>query len=251
MSKLFNNPNPETKLIAQSYKDTYGIVSQSGENIYNIDVDFCKRVADAYEQMKHEPDNRYVKASYELLVEQTKQQFRYITHYGYIPELWEGETEPYLTSEDMLKDISKKHLWILPTNKQFGNEGITDEQRLNNPLLQPSGYIDICGDTLLVNDCFRFVHDHFGHSERGNGFGPIGEFNAWDAHMRLYTDIAQYAMTTETLGQNCWVNFGPHMRNDQGELIKEGENGYLKPSQRPFAPQKIGLLSNFIYPSIK
>ena len=105
-----------------------------------------------------------------------------------------------------------------------------------------SHILDVDGKTLLYNDLFRFVHDFFGHTERGNGFGPVGEENAWDVHARMYTPKARRAMTTETRGQNSWVNFGPQMRNEDGSLKKKGDAGYLSPKDRQFAPQKMALM---------
>jgi hypothetical protein len=49
-------------------------------------------------------------------------------------------------------------------------------------------------------------------------------------------------MTTETRGQNSWVNFGPQMRNADGSLMKKGDQGYLSPQDRKFAPQKMALM---------
>ena len=109
-------------------------------------------------------------------------------------------------------------------------------------MLKDSGIKDINGKPLLVNDVFRFVHDFFGHTERGNSFGPVGEENAFDVHARMFSKEARRAMTTETRGQTSWVNFGKHLRNEKGEIIKKGEPGYISPTERPFAQQKIGLL---------
>ena len=57
----------------------------------------------------------------------------------------------------------------------------------------------------------------------------------------MYSPLARRAMTTETRGQNSWVNFGPQMRNEDGTLKKKGDEGYLDPKQREFAPQKMAL----------
>jgi len=93
---------------------------------------------------------------------------------------------------------------------------------------------------------FRAVHDTFGHGMRGNTFGPIGEYNAWLAHKEMYSSTAQRVMTTETLGQNTWVNFGPHMRTEDGVLIGKGDSKYIGPADRPFAPQKVAIMPDNI-----
>lgn len=241
--KLFNEPNPETAQISQDYKNSKGIEYGPGENITKVDTDLAMKIADAFEAMQDSPNDPEVQKAYEAMANETADQFKDITNKGYTVELWTGEGEPYANSEEMIKDLKdNKHMYIFSTEQGFGNEPITDEQRQQNKLLQDSGYKDKNGNTLLYNDLFRFVHDFFGHSERGNGFGPVGEENAWDVHARMYSPIARRAMTAETRGQNSWVNFGPQMRNEDGTLKKKGDEGYLEPNQREFAPQKMGLL---------
>ena len=63
---------------------------------------------------------------------------------------------------------------------------------------------------MLNNDLFRVVHDYFGHLKHGYGFRAAGEDNAWRAHAAMYSPEARPAMTSETRGQNSWVNYGPH-----------------------------------------
>jgi hypothetical protein len=102
-----------------------------------------------------------------------------------------------------------------------------------NPLLAPTD-IKVNGKTLLANDVFRAVHDYFGHVMNGVGFRADGEENAWRSHAAMYSDEARKAMTTETRGQNSWLNWGPH-----GE-----ENRTAKTEDTVFADQKTGLLPN-------
>ena len=60
--------------------------------------------------------------------------------------------------------------------------------------------------------------------------------------------LAAKALTTETRGQNSWGNFGKHLRTEKGSVPQSiKENGYIPPKNRPYAPQKIGLLPNFVY----
>lgn len=243
VQKLFNEPNAGTKVISKKYKADNGITTPDGTPVHKLDIEFSKRLADAYDEMKHDPNNPEVKAAYEALVKETKAQYDAMAKSGVRFEIFEGEGEPYASSEEMINDIrDNNHLFVLSTEKDFGQNKITDEQRNDNPLLKDSGVKDVNGKPLLMNDLFRGVHDYFGHSERGNGFGAVGEENAWDVHARMFTDIARRAMTTETRGQNSWVNFGKHMRNEHGNVRKMGEEGYLGPKDRPFAEQKIGLL---------
>ena len=241
--KLFNEPNPETINISNEYKSEKGLDTGEGEPITELDVERSKTIADAYEQMEHSPNDPEVKEAYDAMAIETLDQYSLIADKGYTFEVFDGEGEPYKNSEEMINDLKEnKHLYILSTKNEFGEQDITDEQIAENPLLQDSGIKDKNGVPLLVNDIFRGVHDFFGHSERGNSFGAIGEENAWDIHARMYSDKARRAMTTETRGQNSWVNFGSQMRNEDGSIKKKGDEGYLSPAERPFAEQKIGLL---------
>lgn len=240
---LFSEPNEETGIIAEAYKKEKGIELPSGYPIYSLNVEYSKKIADAFAAMENQPNDPLVKAAYEAMAQETMDQFYAIQRAGYTVEIFEGKGEPYKNSQEMIADVrDNKHQYILSTEKDFGQNPITDEQRQENPLLRDSGEKDVNGKPLLVNDIFRYVHDFFGHTARGNSFGPIGEENAWDEHARMYTGLARRAMTTETRGQNSWVNFGPHMRNEDGSIKKKGDPGFLSVTERPFADQKSGLL---------
>jgi len=106
----------------------------------------------------------------------------------------------------------------------------------------------------LVNDVFRAVHDFFGHSELGNSFGAIGEENAWNAHARMYSPLARQAMTTETRGQNSYVNFSgvnervEALRQEAANLRQQGKLEEAEAlvgkiyEEISFAEQKQGIL---------
>jgi hypothetical protein len=242
--RLFNEPNPETEKISENYKQKNEIVTPKGKKITSLNTDYSKRIANAFEEMAHNPNDPEVKAAYNAMAKETLQQYKAVEDAGYKVEIYEGKGEPYKNSQEMTKDVrDNKHLFVLSTEKEFGSNPITDQQREENPLLKESGIKDVNGKPLLVNDVFRFVHDFFGHTERGNSFGPVGEENAFDVHARMFGKEARRAMTTETRGQNSWVNFGNHLRNEKGEIIKKGEPGYISPVDRPFAQQKMGLLA--------
>ena len=241
--RLFNEPNKETAQISKKYREEKGIEFDEGEPITELDEDLSKEIADAYEAMEDNPNDPEVKEAYDALALETVDQYKALMDAGYEVEIYKGEGEPYANSEEMIKDLKEnKHIYIFSTEGGFGETGITDKQRSENAMLGSTEFKDVNGEPLLVNDLFRAVHDFFGHSERGNGFGAIGEENAWDVHARMFSDKARRAMTTETKGQNSWVNFGPQMRGKDGKILKKGDKGYLKPSERKFAEQKMGLL---------
>jgi hypothetical protein len=145
-------------------------------------------------------------------------------------------------SEKMLNDVkNNKRILIESSEESFGTDRTFDKDNIG---LQDSGYKDVNGRSLTNVELIRAVHDLV-HSEYGNGFGAIGEENAWRIHMTTLSPLAQKALTATTRGQNSWVNFGKHMRNDDGSIKKKGDKGYLSPKDRPFAEQKIGFLPDW------
>jgi len=112
-----------------------------------------------------------------------------------------------------------------------------------NPLLADTGITWPYGSPdgelrpVLANDLFRAVHDAFGHGLEGAGFRAQGEENAWQAHSRLFTGSALGAITSETRGQNSWLNYGPH-----GEA-----NRTAKVEDTVFADQKTGLMPEWTW----
>jgi hypothetical protein len=254
-AKLFSDPNPETKQIADKYKKDKGITTPEGEAFRELDEARSKELADAYQAMKDDPSNPEVKEAYEALASETMDQYQAMQESGYTIELWEGEGEPYANSGEMIADVrDNKHMYVLSTENEFGDDPISDQKRSENPLLKDSGIKDVNGKTLLINDIFRGVHDFFGHTERGNSFGPKGEENAWDVHARMYSDKARRAMTTETRGQNSYVNFSgvnaeakakfaqANKLEKEGEIDEANKLREEARSEFKFAEQKIGLM---------
>jgi len=241
--RLFSEPAKPAVNAARKFREAATEAPEEGTPIRKIDKTFAMRIADAFEALEHRPDDPEVREAYQAMADETEGQFELLLQEGVEVEIYEGEGEPYANSQEMLEDLNKNnHMYILSTEKDFGQAGITEAQRAENALLNESKFTDKNGKPMLINDVFRAVHDFFGHGERGNSFGPIGEENAWDVHARMYSDKARRAMTTETRGQNSWVNFGPQMRNEQGELIAPNDPNYLSAKDRAFAEQKMGLL---------
>jgi hypothetical protein len=73
----------------------------------------------------------------------------------------------------------------------------------------------------------------YGHFAYGNPFFRApGEERAWALHSGMYSPEARRAMTSETRGQNSWLNYGPH-----GEA-----NRTASTPDTIFADQKTGLM---------
>lgn len=198
------------------------------------DQDLAIRTADAYEAMKHAPNDPQVRAAYESLANEVRKQFDFITKDAGLRIT--PSTEPYPSSAGIVEDITKNnHLRYLPTETAYGQGEVLD-----NPLtvIDPDG--------IPVNDKFRVVHDYLGHGP-GHQTGPLGERRAYAEHRVTMPDQpAIDALTTETHGQNSWVNAGKHIRRADGSIPKKGDPDFIHPSQRPFAEQKSGLLPRHI-----
>ena len=238
--------------IANRIKERIGIDTPKGKKITKLNLERAQRIADAYQNQETNPNDPEVQASYEALIDETVSQYEAIIADGFGMEM--SDTE-YKSSTDMISDLrDNKNMRVFSTEEGFGSDGITDADRAANPMLAPTNFKDKNGKPLLVNDIFRFVHDFFGHSKEGNSFGPLGEENAWDVHSRMYTPLARKAMTTETRGQNSWVNFSGvneaafALRDEARALRKEGKFDEAEAKVKEayatmqFADQKVMLL---------
>lgn len=200
----------------------------------NVDPVRAARIADAFEAMPHDPTNKETKRAYKAMIEETVAQFHQLEKdLGLkIEFIKPGQKDPYRASPRMaLEDVRDNgHLWVFPTADGFGSGDIISD----NPLLEQTDIV-VDGHKLVANDVFRIVHDIYGHGSEGAGFGAVGEENAWQSHVRMYSPLAARAMTTETRGQNSWVNYGPF-----------GEKNRANPKQTTYADQKIGLLPEWV-----
>ena len=217
------------------------------KKVRKLNHEKSKKIADAFDAMEHDPNDPKVAKAYAALAEETVQQFDAMVESGVTVEVYQGAGEPYANSREMIDDLEdNNHFYVLSTEQDFGQTAITDDMRTENPLLKDSGRKDVNGQRLLINDLFRLVHDFFGHGELGNGFGPVGEENAWVVHSRMFSKDARRAMTTETRGQNSWVNFNQKLRRLDGSLPTPKDSDYVPLSEREFGEQKLGLLPDQI-----
>jgi len=228
--------NPDTVKAADNYvRRAFGRDYVPHTEYEELPEAKLKEIADYFEnEAKDEPENPEVLRSYQAMAAETIEQYKAMLDAGIQPEPFFGQGEPYPSSDAMMRDVrDNKHLFFLRTDSAFGQ----GDENPNSPLLQKSG-IKIGDTELLVNDVFRVVHDYFGHTQQGFQFGPRGEFNAWRSHSKMYSDAAQGAVAAETLAQNAWVNFGPHLRRPDGSIPTKGQPGYIEPRDRPFGAQK-------------
>lgn len=207
--------------IAKAYVSKYG--SRFGlpefsphPSSVTLDKTLSRLAAEAYDRLQHTPHDESVANSYATFKREILAQYAHLTKAGIHIEPWTTEGQPYKNSAEMREDAAtRKHLYFFRTGK--------DQIPHDHPLAEVS---PIGG--LLYNDLFRAVHDYFGHTMHPHEFGPKGELHAWHEHGKMFSDEARKALTTETHGQNSWVNFGPH--------------SHLPVTERPYAEQKAGIL---------
>jgi hypothetical protein len=177
-----------------------------------------------------------VKRAYEQLAKEVVAQYNYMTKVLGIDVVF-TENDPYENSEAMMADVYDNNRLVVFK----GGEP--------HPFLDKKD-----ADGISINEKFRAVHDYFGHAIEGNQFGAIGEERAWIAHSKMFSPLARRAMTTETRGQNSWVN-NSDVNKKALELFKEGnqliQNGEVAKGKKiieeakkqfVFAEQKVDLL---------
>lgn len=200
--------------------------------------DRARAIALAYADMAHDPSNPAVKRAYDAMIDETLAQYNALKDTGIdFRFLREGMSDPYAASPGLgYKDmVENGRLWVFPTDFGFGTSTAFDPS--TNPLLKRVGRIGDKPDA-VANDAFRVVHDAFGHYGPGNPFfRHQGEERAWVEHSRMYSPEARGAMTSETRGQNSWLNFGPY-----GE-----QNRTALGADTVFADQKTGLMPSWTY----
>lgn len=243
----YYTPGPIAKLqdAAKEYMEKSGIPYDPPHAYEKVDPDHATKVAQAFEDMKHDPNDLAVKESYEAMAKETLAQWDALKKTGLQVEWLKPDAQgnfkdPYADSpRRAAMDVSLHNHWYgFPTDAGFGdaNDHAAQAAMKDNPLLRPTGET-IDGRKVVVNDVFRIVHDMFGHFKEGNGFRADGEENAWRSHAAMFSDKARPAMTSETRGQNSWVNFGPYAEH----------NKHANAADTHYAPQKVGLMPEWTW----
>src|SRR5262249_694938 len=78
-------------------------------------------------------------------------------------------------------------------------------------------------------------------AKEGVGMRADGEDNAWRSHVAMYSPLARQAMTSETRGQNSWVNFGPYAKENKG----------ASGADTHYADQKVGILPSWVWEDLR
>jgi len=236
-------PDPSLVDVAESYAAKNGIRLKPQTTYVDVDEDRAKRLAQAYDEMPHSPNDPEVKEAYSEMIKQVRNQYDALIDAGYKFTFFDGDTDPYSGNPwNAMRDLrNNKEMAVYGTYDGFGTEGITDKAIEDNPMLEDTGlrWEDQKGveHPVTANDLFRAVHDAFGHGLEGAGFRARGEENAWQAHARLFKGKALAALTSETRGQNSWLNYGPYSE----------QNKTAKVLDTVFADQKTGLMPEWTW----
>lgn len=220
--------------VAAEYANSVGLIYEPPSQFRRVNPEVSTRIAEAFEEMKHDPHNAVVSAAYGALIKETEMQYAAMLRAGLKVE-FAPKNDPYFGNPwNMVADVRKNnHIWVYSTLDGFGSDATFDP--IDNPLLATSNF-SISGRVALANDLFRAVHDYFGHVKEGVGFRSNGEENAWIQHSCMYSYLAGRALTTETRGQNSWVNYGPY-----GEHNRRSNS-----ANTIYADQKVGLLPEWV-----
>ena len=230
--------NDATRQVASEYMRRAGLRNLPHSGYLRPEESHLKELADWMQTADHRPNDPEVAASYEALKNEVIQQYETAVGAGLKAEPWEGAGEPYANSREMMADLKENgHMFFYRTENGFGESGMP----VDHPMLEPVPF-ELNGRQLLLNDLFRIVHDYFGHTQQGFQFGPRGEYNAYKEHSAMFTEAAQGALAAETLAQNAWVNYGPHIRRKDGSVPAPQDRDYTHPSDRPFAEQKANVV---------
>jgi hypothetical protein len=236
-------PDPAIVAVAEQYARDQGITLRRQAAYVEVDEARAARIAAAYEAMPHSPQNPAVKEAYSNLIQQVRAQYDALVAAGYKFTFFDSKTDPYQGNPwNAMRDLrANKRMAVYGTYDGFGTEGITENAADDNLMLADTGlrWPDQSGveRAVTANDLFRAVHDAFGHGLEGAGFRERGEENAWQAHARLFTGSAVGAITSETRGQNSWLNYGPY-----GET-----NRTAKVEDTVFAENKNGLMPSWTW----
>jgi hypothetical protein len=208
------------------------------DKYFPLDKPHSARVAQAFEEMPlFDPA---ALPSYEAMAKETLDQYKAARAAGLDVTPVNLDQYPYgVNPREVAMDVRDKgHMAFFKTEPEAGAFGSGGEANIaqNHPLLRQTGIVEK-GYPMTYNDAFRVVHDLMGHIKHGYGFRAGGEDNAWRAHAAMYSPQARPAMTSETRGQNSWVNYGPH-----GDFNRAASG-----ADTIYSPQKVAIMPEWTW----
>ena len=188
-----------------------------------------RRIAVSYEAAVHNPDCPEVRRAYNTLIRQAVEQYLAIPVRIELTPL-----DPYDDADEMCERVRLENCLRIYSLADFPRghplaEWV--EVRIGWGSMKDSSY-------LPANCVFRAVHDWYGHIEPSYSFDAEGEECAYRRHYEMFTGDARLVLASETRGQNCWANFGPHLPYAPASLAEYR----ALPASRPYATQKAVIL---------
>ncbi len=185
------HPDKAVQDAARSYAQGEGLQFKTPNNQQQVDPVRGYAQALAYKEAQAAPrEAPGIRESYGAMREHVNKQYDYLTRpsekggmgftHGVTP------SDPYPSVQHAARDIAQRKIKTFSTETTGGHEFFTNEE----------------------NDKFRAVHDVFGHASTGRGFSRHGEEAAFLAHRSMFPPEAHAALTSETRGQNSYLNFG-------------------------------------------
>ena len=169
-------------------QDVYSPTYEEGELERSIFDSYKERFPQLIEEFKIKDYEDLVKKSYEQLIKEIDIQYKTLP----IKVEFHTGDKNYENSSEMFDDVvNYNHMWVF-----LGGE---DHPALGQRTMDFNG--------LTANDKFRAIHDYYGHVVGGFEFGKNGEENAWIEHSKMLSPLSQWALSTESRGQNSYVNY--------------------------------------------
>lgn len=165
-----------------------------------------------------------IRKSYGAMAEHIQDQYKFMTtpeHEGGMGLSVEVTPhDPYRSVHELAADVTQNRRIKVMSTRTTGGSGVFGED---------------------VNDQFRAVHDVFGHVATGRNFSRHGEEAAYRSHAMMFPKEALPALTSETRGQNSFLNYSPEREFPQqagSQMVglpawTMGKGALPRPAQRP------------------
>lgn len=196
-------PDNDVMSAAAAYSKSRGLDWVPPNNQQQVDHQRGYAQGQAYRSAMTAPSEAPgIRESYAAMREHINSQYEHMTKpaeqggMGFTHEV--TQHDPYDSPTSMSADIGQKRLKTMATEATGGHHFFTNEE----------------------NDKFRAVHDLFGHSATGRGFSRHGEEAAYLSHRQMFPPEAHAALTSETRGQNSYLNYAGGEFPDQSPGTK-------------------------------
>jgi hypothetical protein len=181
--KVFFGISEKVRAVKRAYAEKAGLPYVEQTRYAKVDRARAEAVASEYDAMVHAPNDPEVKAAYEAMAKETIAQYEAILEHH--PELkiefidYAKDGDPYAATPRLaiLDVLENNHFAVFSTRDGYGSSSFDPSA---SPMLAETKH-KISGQTALVNDLFRVVHDYFGPRRAARtawvNYGPHGEAN--------------------------------------------------------------------------